>query len=57
LWWTLRRPFRPLTYHAARRMFIRANEALGSNWMLHDLRHFGCLPDPATRGCRSPRLS
>jgi integrase len=39
LWWTLSRPHRPLTYHAARRMFIRANDGLGSNWTLHDLRH------------------
>jgi hypothetical protein len=39
LWWTLRRPFRPLTYHAARAMFARANAALGANWSLHDLRH------------------
>jgi len=39
LWWTLRRPFRPLGYHAAYRMFTRANAALGSNWTLHDLRH------------------
>ena len=27
LWWTLRRPFRPLAYHAARAMFDRANAA------------------------------
>ena len=27
LWWTLRRPFRPLTYHAAWAMFTRANTA------------------------------
>ncbi|MCX4919978.1 site-specific integrase [Streptomyces sp. NBC_00687] len=39
LWWTLRRPWRPLEYHAARAMFVRANELLGSNWTLHDLRH------------------
>ncbi|MFJ5888134.1 tyrosine-type recombinase/integrase [Streptomyces californicus] len=39
LWWTLRRPWRPLTYHAARAMFDRANDLLGSNWTLHDLRH------------------
>ena len=39
LWWTLRRPFRRLNYHAARAMFVRANELLGSNWSLHDLRH------------------
>ncbi|MEV1178210.1 tyrosine-type recombinase/integrase [Nonomuraea sp. NPDC049784] len=39
LWWTLRRPWRPLNYTAARAMFNRANEILGSNWSLHDLRH------------------
>ena len=39
LWWTLRRPFRPLTYHAARAMFVRAGALLGANWSLHDLRH------------------
>jgi site-specific recombinase XerC len=39
LWWTLRRPFRALTYPAARAMFLRANAALGANWTLHDLRH------------------
>ena len=31
LWRTLRRPFRPLRYDAARAMFTRANAALGSN--------------------------
>ena len=39
LWWTLRRPFRQLTYHAAYRMFHRASASLGANWSLHDLRH------------------
>jgi integrase len=39
LWWTLRRPFRPLTYHAAHRMFERVNASLGADWTLHDLRH------------------
>lgn len=39
LWWTLRRPFRPLTYHAARAMFVWAGALLGANWSLHDLRH------------------
>lgn len=29
LWWTLRRPFREFGYHAAYRMFSRANAALG----------------------------
>jgi len=39
LWWTSRRPYRALTYHAAHRMFERVNASLGSNWTLHDLRH------------------
>ena len=39
LWWTLRRPFRQLSYHAARAMFVRAGAFLGANWSLHDLRH------------------
>src|SRR5450756_117 len=39
LWWTLRRPFRQLNYHAARAMFNRAGALLGANWSLHDLRH------------------
>jgi site-specific recombinase XerD len=39
LWFTLRRPWRPLSYHAARAMFVRANALLGSDWTLHDLRH------------------
>ncbi len=50
LWWTVRRPFRPLTYHAALRMFTRANRTLGANWTLHDLRHtaaYRMARDPA----------
>ena len=39
LWWTLRRPWRPLSYPAAYRMFQRANAMIGANWSLHDLRH------------------
>ena len=39
LWWTLRRPYGQLTYHAAHRMFERVNASLGTNWTLHDLRH------------------
>jgi integrase len=49
LWWTLRRPWQPLNYHAARAMFVRANKLLGSNWTLHDLRHtatFRMTEDP-----------
>ena len=30
LWWTLRRPFRPLAYHAVHRMFERAGAAAGT---------------------------
>jgi site-specific recombinase XerD len=36
LWWTLRRPFRQLTYHAALRMFTRVAQSLGKDWTLHD---------------------
>jgi site-specific recombinase XerD len=39
LWWTLRRPARPLTYDAFRAVLRRANQTLGTNWSLHDLRH------------------
>jgi site-specific recombinase XerC len=51
VWWTLRRPFRRLSYHAARAMFVRANAALGANWSLHDLRH-----SAAYRLARDPRV-
>lgn len=39
LWWTSRTPVRPLTYHAAHRMFERAAAAAGSAATLHALRH------------------
>jgi site-specific recombinase XerD len=52
VWWTLRRPYRPLTYHAARRMFERTNAALGAQWTLHDLRH-----SAAARMVRDPQLT
>jgi site-specific recombinase XerD len=51
LWWTLRRPFRALTYDAARAMFGRANASLGTNWSLHDLRHTA-----AYRMARDPQM-
>ncbi|MGO9140249.1 MAG: tyrosine-type recombinase/integrase [Streptosporangiaceae bacterium] len=51
LWWTLRRPFRQLGYHAAYRMFCRANASLGANWSLHDLRHLA-----AYRMARDPAM-
>jgi site-specific recombinase XerD len=52
VWWTLRRPFRPLTYDAARMVFTRANQILGANWTLHDLRH-----SAAKRMIRDPNLT
>jgi site-specific recombinase XerD len=39
LWWTMRNPLRPLTYHATHRMFERAAQAAGSAARLHALRH------------------
>lgn len=51
VWWTLRRPYRPLTYHAAHRMFERVNASLGADWTLHDLRH-----SAARRMARDPDL-
>ena len=51
LWWTLRRPFRALSYDAARVMFTRADAALGANWSLHDLRHTA-----AYRMARDPQV-
>ncbi len=35
---TLRRPFRPLTYHGAHRMFERVNDRAGTDATLHSLR-------------------
>ncbi|GGN23676.1 integrase [Lentzea pudingi] len=43
LWWTLRRPWRALTYEAMRAVLRRANAVLGTNWTLHDLRHTAAL--------------
>ena len=39
LWWTLRRPVRPLAYHAVHRMFERVSRQAGSSATLHALRH------------------
>lgn len=39
LWWTRRRPARPLTYHAVARMFERVNAHAGTSATLHSLRH------------------
>jgi integrase len=51
LWWTLRRPFRQLAYHAAYRMFTRVSNTLGTSWSPHDLRHTA-----AYRMARDPDL-
>jgi site-specific recombinase XerD len=51
-WWTLRRPYRPLSYHGAHRMFERVNASLGADWTLHDLRH-----SAASRMARDDELS
>jgi len=50
LWWTLRRPARPLTYHAVHRMFERAGQQAGTSATLHALRHtaaYRMAEDPA----------
>lgn len=50
LWWTLRRPARPLTYHAAHRMCERVNGRAGTSATLHALRHtaaYRMAEDPA----------
>jgi Site-specific recombinase XerD len=39
LWWTLRPPLRPLTYHGVHRMFERVNQRAGTAATLHSLRH------------------
>jgi len=52
LWRTRRGEPRPLTYWALRQVMARANEVLGTNWTLHDLRHTA-----ATRMARDPELT
>lgn len=50
LWWTLRNPVRPLTYHAVHRMFERVNARAGTAATLHSLRHtaaYRMAEDPA----------
>ena len=50
LWWTLRKPVQPLTYHAVHRMFERANARAGTSATLHALRHtaaYRMAEDPA----------
>lgn len=52
VWRTRRGAPRPLTYWALRQVLARANEALGMNYTLHDLRHTA-----ATRMARDPALT
>ena len=52
VWWTRRRPHRPLNYFAVRAVFRRVNQLCGTNWTLHDLRHTA-----ATRMICDPRMS
>lgn len=60
IWRTLRRRrggdgplrYQDLTYAALRAVIVRANESLGSNWSMHDLRHTCAL-----RMARDQRLS
>ena len=50
LWWTLRQPLRPLSYHAVHRMFERVNARAGTTSTLHSLRHtaaYRMAEDPA----------
>ena len=50
LWWTLRGPARPLTYHGVHRMFERVNTRAGTATTLHSLRHtaaYRMAEDPA----------
>ena len=50
LWWTRRRPVRPLSYHGAHRMFERVNAVAGTGATLHSLRHtaaYRMAEDPA----------
>ena len=50
LWWTLRPPLRPLSYHAVHRMFERVNDRAGTAATLHSLRHtaaYRMAEDPA----------
>jgi integrase len=52
LWRTRRGQSRPVSYWAMRRVLQRANEKLGTNWSLHDLRHTA-----ATRMANDPAMT
>jgi hypothetical protein len=61
LWWTLRRPFRQLSYHAALRMFTRAGDSLGKGWTLHDYADTCLMPTSGRSACSAvvsgPKMS
>jgi integrase len=50
VWWTLREPRRPLTYHAARAVLVRVQRGLGTRYRLHDLRHTAAVRMAADPG-------
>lgn len=52
VWQSLRGETRPVSYWAMRRVLQRANDRLGTNWTLHDLRHTA-----ATRMVNDPELA
>ncbi|WP_433700798.1 tyrosine-type recombinase/integrase [Nocardiopsis sp. CA-288880] len=52
LWRTRRGQARALSYWAMRRVMQRANDHLGTNWTLHDLRHTA-----ATRMANDPKMT
>lgn len=52
LWRTRRGESRPVSYWAMRRILQRANDKLGTNWSLHDLRHTA-----ATRMANDPEMT
>jgi integrase len=52
LWRTRRGETRAVTYWAMRRVLQRANDKLGTNWSLHDLRHTA-----ATRMANDPKMT
>ena len=55
LWWTLRRPFRPLTYHAAHRMFERAGAGGGHGCDAAFAASYRGLPDGRGPGASAHR--
>ena len=57
LWWTLRRPFRPLTYHAAHRMFERVGAGGGQRCDVACAAAHRGLPDGRGSGAAADRCA